>query len=122
MFGLKFPARVLRVLDGDTIEVEVRRTIRLRLLDCWAPETRTTDLEEKARGILAKRLMMELAGDADVSVEVPIDEQGKFGDSMTFGRVLARVTLDDPPEWTFGKSDLSEIMVESGHATKEREE
>ena len=29
-----------RVIDGDTIDVRVSRVIRVRLLDCWAPETR----------------------------------------------------------------------------------
>ena len=50
-----------RVLDGDTIEVEIRRTIRIRLLDCWAPETRTRDLEKILRHykpVKASRLVL----------------------------------------------------------------
>lgn len=31
-------AKVLRVIDGDTVEVEIRRTVRVRMLGCWSPE------------------------------------------------------------------------------------
>ena len=40
MFGLTLPGNVLDVHDGDTVTVEVKRTLRIRLLDCWAPELR----------------------------------------------------------------------------------
>jgi len=39
------------VVDGDTITVELKIPVRVRLLDCWAPETRTKDAEEKKKGI-----------------------------------------------------------------------
>lgn len=113
MFGLTFGGKVTRVLDGDTLEVEVRRTVRIRLLDCWAPETRTRDLEEKQRGLAAKRALTELVHGAEVVVEVPIEGDAKFGDAMSMGRVLGRVRLEG--------ADVSEVMVSAGHATKEKE-
>ena len=113
-FGLTFPARVVRVLDGDTIEVEVKRTIRIRLLDCWAPETRTRDLDEKEQGMKSKHALVRLLAFSDgafrdVKVEVPIEKQDKFGDAMSMSRVLAFVECDG--------EDVSSIMVRDGHAT-----
>ena len=134
MFSLVFPAHVTRILDGDTLEAEVsdfvtevsifgvtfvvsvikvvaggmeleaKKTIRIRLLDCWSPE-----LKEPG-GKDAKQALSLLTQDRPCKVHVRVNEQGKFGDSLTFGRILARVEVE-------GK-DVSSIMVESGHATR----
>ena len=111
--GIRFPALVTRVIDGDTIEVSINRTIRIRLLDCWAPETRTTDDAEKALGIAALNYLTLLAISRECVVDVPIEGAAKFGDSMTFGRVLGHVSVDGV--------DLAEQMVRSGHAHATRE-
>lgn len=106
MFGLTLPARVVDVTDGDTVVIEVRRQIRVRLEDCWAPELR------HAGGIEAKRFLEKLIDGKDVAVQVGLEPDGRFGDKMTFGRVVGRIAID-------GK-DVSELMIEAGHATKER--
>ena len=36
--GFTTKAKVTRVIDGDTVDVEITRKVRLRLKDCWAPE------------------------------------------------------------------------------------
>ena len=127
------------VLDGDTIEVNVTRvsilgitvsadhisrTVRVRLLDCWAPETRTRDLEEKKRGLAAKAYMEELVLAEEVHVEIPIEKNAKFGDSMSMGRVLGRVFL---PHIVIAEAvdgletgEVAVAMVAAGHATKEK--
>lgn len=110
MFGITFPAKITRVIDGDTLEVEVRRTIRIRLLNCDAYESRTRDMQEKIKGLKSKDYLSQLALGKDATVIIPIDEGGKFGDSMTFGRVLGRVEIDE--------GDLSQLMIDSGHAEK----
>lgn len=113
-YGLTIPGEVVRVIDGDTLEVEVRRVVRIRLLDCWAPETRTTDLAEKEQGLQAKAYLEGIAANKSVKVHIPFDRDGKFGDSLTFGRALGYV-------WVEGDLvSLSEQMVRSGHATKDR--
>lgn len=112
--GVTFEGRVVRVVDGDTIEVEVKRVVRVRLLDCWAPETRTKDKAEKQRGLEAKKHLRTLAHDRDVTVFVPVNPEKKVGDSFSFDRALGHV-------WVVGdEQSLSEKMVESNHATKER--
>jgi endonuclease YncB( thermonuclease family) len=112
MFGLTFGGKVTRVLDGDTLEVEVRRTVRIRLLGCWAPETRTRDMEEKQRGLAARAYLNDACFGRDAVVTVPMEPDARFGEAMSMGRVLGYVAVDG--------SDLSEHMVQGGHATKEK--
>ena len=51
---------VVKVVDGDTVDIEIdlgfslTKKERVRLAGIDAPETRTKDLEEKASGIEAK--------------------------------------------------------------------
>ena len=112
-FGVTFGGVVTRVLDGDTVEVEVRRTGRVRLLDCWAPETRTKDEAEKRRGIAAREALRAMVDGEHVVVDVPIDAQGKFGDSTSMGRILGRL-------WHQGQ-DVAAAMVAAGHATRTKQ-
>ena len=121
MFSLSFPAAVQKVYDGDTIEVEVRRTIRVRILGLWCPEVRTRDAAEKAAGLAARDALRELIGPRltgsrranQVVVTVPIEADGRFGDSMSFGRVLGKVKTSDG-------IDVAEWMISRGHGTRER--
>ena len=61
-----YNAECLRVVDGDTIDAQIdlgfdtHKIIRIRLVGINAPESRTRDLEEKARGIAAKIRLEEL--------------------------------------------------------------
>ena len=112
-FGVTFGGVVTRVLDGDTVEVEVRRTVRVRLLDCWAPETRTKDRAEKRRGIAARKALQAMVDGEQVVVDVPIDAQGKFGDSTSMGRVLGYL-------WHKGQ-DVAAAMIAAGHAKRTKQ-
>lgn len=107
--------RIVSVIDGDTIDVEVKRTIRVRLLDCYAPESRTTNVEEKKRGLAAKEHLRAMAEGCDATLFVPGGEQTK--DLTTLGRVLGQVWLmrsDGRPD----AESLSELQVSAGHAAK----
>lgn len=61
----QYKAKCVRVVDGDTMDVEIdlgfeiRHKVRVRLLEVDAPETRTKDLEEKKRGIIIKNKVVD---------------------------------------------------------------
>jgi endonuclease YncB( thermonuclease family) len=107
---------VVDVVDGDTIDVRITRTVRVRLLDCWCPETRTRDEEEKAKGIKAREYVQGIAIGEPVEVDIPIEGDARFGESMSFGRVLGRVKMKS------SGCDLSEVIVGAGHGTRTRED
>lgn len=107
--GWTTPAKIIDVIDGDTLRVLVERKLIVRLLHCYAAETRTTNLKEKRRGELAKQYMQAMLPlGHPVTVHIPANTID-FSDLLTLNRVLGRV-------WSDGR-DLSEEMVAAGHAT-----
>ena len=122
--GITTAVKVVRVIDGDTVDVEIKRTIRVRLLDCYAPETRTRDPEEKIKGYESKKHLHDMLTQVfyndfaarkkkQVTLYIPADEQGELKDNFTFSRVLGRLFVNG--------EDVSERMVEAGKATKTNE-
>ena len=121
--GITTDVKVVRVIDGDTVDVAITRTVRVRLLDCWAPETRTTDPVEKVKGYESKKYLNSLLKQVfyndlaarkrkKITLFIPADEQGELKDNFTFSRVLGRLFVNG--------EDVSERMVEAGKATKDK--
>ncbi len=107
-------ARVVSVYDGDTVVVEVTKRLRVRLIDTWAPEIRTRDLEAKRRGIAARDYLRGIIKPGqEVTLEIPTASNGDIGKSFTFSRVLGRIYA--------GGDDVSKTMIEAGHATKDKQ-
>lgn len=104
--SLTLPCRVISIHDGDTCTVEVITRLNVRLLDCWAPEV-TGD--ERPEGLKSKRRLEELAADKQGLLTIPLHDT--VGKSFTFGRVLARLSVDG--------RDVSQAMVGEGFATAE---
>ena len=98
---------VTRVLDGDTIEVIVTKKMRVRLLDCWAPETHG---EEKSAGIKSKRHLERIALGHTGTLFVPVEDDGGLKDILTMERFLGYVWIDGDDV------DLSTRQVEAGFA------
>ena len=115
--GFVVDGTVVRVIDGDTVVVRSQIEYQIRLLDCWAPESRTKDLAEKQRGLAAKARMQELADCQQCRVFMPA--AGTVAERINMGRILGRVWIlqDGSPTDT----DLSSIMVSEGHATLTKE-
>jgi endonuclease YncB( thermonuclease family) len=111
--GLAVPAQVVRMVDGDTAVVEVRVCVHVRLLDCWAPETRSKDPTEKARGQADRTLAEQLLAEEGRSVTllVPLPADGNLGKAITMSRILGYIYLKSGRE-------LGAAIVERGHATK----
>jgi len=61
-----YKAKCERVVDGDTIDATIDlgfdtwKKIRIRLVGINAAESRTRDLEEKARGLAAKQYVKDI--------------------------------------------------------------
>jgi len=103
---------VTKVVDGDTVDVivdlgfDILHKTRVRLYGINAPESRTRDLEEKARGIMAKERLKELV--ASSSLILSTEEKGKFG------RYLGIFYKDEDQD---NRVNINETMVKEGHAT-----
>ena len=118
--GLTTKVVVTNVVDGDTIDVQIIKTIRVRLKDCWCPETRTRDLEEKEKGLAAKAHIKTLLGEQELYfgeskykkaiLHIPADEEDDIKDILTLNRILGYIFVDG--------QDVSSKMVADGHATK----
>lgn len=103
--GLTARAAIKRVVDGDTIDVELRLPCRIRLIDVWAPEQDTSEGKKATQQL---ELMAPEGG--EVVVQIPTSEANSVKDVFTFGRVLGWV-------WRRGDEEsLNSLMVRSGHA------
>ena len=88
--------KVTKVVDGDTIDVimdmgfDIMYKSRVRLFGIDTPESRTRNLDEKKRGLLAKKYLQEaLKAGNKLSIKTYKDnETGKFG------RILGDVFID----------------------------
>ena len=108
--AMVYIGHVFNVVDGDTLDVEVSYSFRVRLLNCWSPEKRGAP---KAEGVAAMQNMIKLAADKDCIVEIPMGTD--FKKSLSLDRVLGRV-------WISGHDkDLSTLQVEGGFATSRKE-
>ena len=74
---------LIRVIDGDTVDVDIDLGFsvilakqRIRLAGIDTPESRTRDLAEKALGLKAKDLLIELCSDGFVVQSLG---KGKYG-------------------------------------------
>jgi len=103
-----YKAKLDRVVDGDTVDahidlgfdVTIHKRIRLAGID--SPESRTRDLEEKAKGLASKDKLVELLGDGDFILESK--EVGKYG------RVLGVLIVED--------ININDTLVEEGFAVE----
>ena len=104
----KYYAKLDRVVDGDTVDALVDlgfdtwKKVRIRMMGMNAPESRTRDLEEKARGIAAKvRLEELLASGTFVLQSMGV---GKYG------RCLGIIFVDEV--------NINKTLISEGHATE----
>lgn len=107
----EYAAKIIEWKDGDTVVIEIdlgffvstRQTVRVLGINC--PEIRSTNADEKRRGLQALRRAQFLAP-AGVQIAV---RSTKPGGGDKFGRYLATITLDD------GR-DYAATMIEDGLA------
>ena len=103
-----YKVEILRVVDGDTVDVRmdlgfnVWHKCRVRLMGINAPESRTRDLEEKARGLAAKDWLKNILDSAQADIEMQSHGVGKYG------RVLGELYINEV--------NINQLMVKEGHA------
>jgi len=112
MEAFVYQAKILRVVDGDTVDVDLDlgfsvwlRKQRVRLYGIDTPESRTRNKEEKVRGLLSKAKLKELAPiGSTIKLKTQIgDERGKFG------RILGTLLTQD-------NININEFLIENNYA------
>lgn len=104
--------QVLRVVDGDTIDVDIdlgfniSYTQRVRLAGIDTPESRTTDKYEKTLGLEVKKKLGELIKGAS---QIVIRTE-KPDSSEKYGRILGWLFLDGSSE------SVNTALIAGGYA------
>ena len=106
----EYACKVKRVVDGDTVDVilnlgfDIMYKSRVRLYGIDTPESRTRNLDEKARGKMAGAFLKNAI---DTGEKVVI--QTKLKDSRgKFGRVLGNIIVDG--------ININQLMIDNYHA------
>ena len=108
----------LKVVDGDTIDAEIdlgfdiKVKKRIIFMGINAPESRTRDLEEKAKGLAAKDRVKQLL-DGCNNITLKSHGVGKFGRCL--GEIMLDV-VDGQEKLTI--VSLNELLINEGHATE----
>lgn len=110
--GLTARAVVERVIDGDTVDVSLRIPVRVRLLDCWAPEIHGIDKIAGHRALEALEKMLPVG--TRVHVHVPTEKVDALSGVFSFGRVLGDIFVEGDDE------SVSQLMVGQGMATRSK--
>ncbi len=95
----QYKAKILKVLDGDTVVIDldlgfniVIANQKVRLAGVDTPESRTTNAEEKPRGILSKKKLQEKLPVGSWAI---IETQKSDSNDDKFGRILGVFILED---------------------------
>ena len=103
---------VLKVVDGDTIDAsidlgfDISLSKRIRLAGIDAPESRTTNLKEKALGLETKEwLKKTLEGAKDIIIKTE-----KPDSTEKYGRIIGHLFINDQ------ETSLNNQMIDEGYA------
>ena len=104
--------QVIKVVDGDTIDVaidlgfDISLTKRVRLSGVDTPESRTTDLKEKALGLEVKEwLKHKLEGATDILIKTQLPDS-----TEKYGRILGNLYINNEA------LSLNQQMIDEGYA------
>ena len=111
----EYKCKILRVVDGDTVDVDIDlgfgvwlKKERVRMMGIDTPESRTRDKVEKKFGLAAKAFVKSKMPVGSMQVlKTEIDRSGEDKKGK-FGRILGDFLIDE--------DRLTDIMVSEGHA------
>ena len=115
----EYRAKILKVVDGDTVDVDIDLGFgivltdeRVRIMGIDTPESRTRDKVEKKFGLAAKARLKQLLGKSSV-LKTQINKNGEDMKGK-FGRILGDFSVFDASTdtWTMATT----IMIKEGHA------
>jgi len=115
-----YNAKVVKVVDGDTIDALVDlgfdtwKQVRIRMNGMNAPESRTRDLEEKARGLAAKARLKEILKENKNKFILVSHGVGKYGRCL--GEIYVENTYNDNPN--LPEISVNKILINEGHAVE----
>ena len=105
----EYKCTVVNVVDGDTVDVDIdlgfgvwMRKQRIRMYGIDAPESRTSNKNEKMYGLASKRFLIDMLDDKELVLKTHKDAKGKYG------RILGEI-------YTFD-TNVNDKMVEEYHA------
>ena len=105
---------IKKIVDGDTLDVvldlgfNIFHSCRVRMAGIDTPESRTRDLDEKARGKLAKEFLKNWVTEYENNKKNIVIKTQKEKAKGKFGRVLGEL-------WVEGVN-VNEDMIQSYHA------
>jgi micrococcal nuclease len=104
------------IVDGDTFDCSIdlgfniSHKIRVRMYGINTPESRTRDLEEKARGLASKKRLIELLEEHEGNLILATKEKGKYG------RYLGIVYAENVDGWD--RLDINGTLIKEGYAVE----
>lgn len=105
-----YNAKLERVVDGDTIDALVDlgfdtwKRVRIRMHGINSPESRTRDLEEKEKGLAAKKYLQDIL-ESNGGVFILVSHGvGKYG------RCLGEIYLTEDSD------SINNLLISEGHA------
>lgn len=117
----KYRAKVLRIIDGDTMDVDldlgfdvVLAKQRVRLYGIDTPESRTRDKVEKKFGLISKDYVKKrcpVGSKVIIGTHVG-DERGKFG------RILGEVFAIDKETNVIEETSINRKMINESYAVE----
>jgi micrococcal nuclease len=122
----QYKAKILKVLDGDTVEIDLdlgfnitlaAQKVRLSGID--TPESRTTDTEEKPRGLLSKKKLQEKL---PVGSYLTIETLRADSNDDKFGRILGIFIAEDGTninQWMIANNYAVSYLGENKELVKE---
>ena len=112
-----YKADVIKIIDGDTIDVNIHLGFdvilykqRIRLMGIDTPESRTRNLEEKARGLLSKQYVVDRCP-VGSSIMIESLDRGKFG------RILGNIWATDEED-AHADNTINKKMILEGFAVE----
>ena len=111
----EYKSKILRVVDGDTVDVDIDLGFgvwlhkeRVRIMGIDTPESRTRDKVEKKFGLASKARLKELMPIGSIQVlKTQIDKSGEDKKGK-FGRILGDFMIDTKL--------VTDIMISEGYA------